>query len=122
LFSKYSKLIRHINKICRLHVPHGMIEDFIIKYFWGALGLVVCAVPLFGGKPGKNGKNSLGSRTEGPYCYLPYCETNKMKTELITNRRLLLSGSDATGRILYSYKEIVHLAGFTARVRPKPII
>jgi len=24
-----------------------MLEDFIIKYFWGAAGLVLCAVPVF---------------------------------------------------------------------------
>ncbi|CAG8652878.1 8771_t:CDS:10 [Funneliformis caledonium] len=45
-------------------------------------------------------KGDLGSRAEG----------------FITNRRLLLSSSDAFGRIMYSYKEITELAGYTARV------
>jgi len=42
----------------------------------------------------------LGSRTEG----------------FVTNRRLLLSSSDAFGRVMYSYKELSELAGYTSRV------
>jgi cation transporter-like permease len=34
-----------------------------IKYVWGALGLLLCAVPVFFNIPGSQG-SSLGSRTQ----------------------------------------------------------
>ncbi|CAG8502868.1 1897_t:CDS:10 [Cetraspora pellucida] len=95
----YFALIKHINRIFRKRIYHGMLEDFIIKYFWGAMGLVLCSVPVFF-TISDNKKDSFGSRAEG----------------FITNRRLLMSSSDAVGRIMYSYKEIAELAGYTARV------
>ncbi|OLL26837.1 ATP-binding cassette sub-family D member 2 [Neolecta irregularis DAH-3] len=95
----YFALIKHINRILRQRLWHGMMEDFVIKYLWGALGLVMCAVPVFFKVPGI-GNKSLGGRTEG----------------FVTNRRLLLSSSDAIGRLMYSYKDIAELAGYTLRV------
>jgi ATP-binding cassette subfamily D (ALD) long-chain fatty acid import protein len=91
----YNALIKHVNKIFKIRVPHGMLEDFIIKYLWGAMGLVTSSIPIF------FVQEKLGrTRTEG----------------LVTNRRLLLSSADAVGRVMYSYKEISELAGYTSRV------
>ncbi|KAJ2595512.1 ATP-binding cassette long-chain fatty acid transporter pxa2 [Coemansia sp. RSA 1722] len=106
---RYMRLVRHVSRVVRLNVFYGMLEDFVVKYFWGAAGLVACAAPVFAQRlPGtsavaavaESGSNDLGSRTR----------------DFITNRRLLLSGSDALGRMMYSYKEIVELAGYTERV------
>ena len=47
LDKNYMILVKHINKIFKTRIWHGMFEDFIIKYFWGALGYVACAVPAF---------------------------------------------------------------------------
>ena len=97
----YFSLIKHINRISKIRIGHGMIEEGIIKWLWGSLGLVICSIPVFVKLPGMGGGGSdMGSRTEA----------------LVTNRRLLLSASDAFGRIVSSYKELSEMAGYTARV------
>jgi ATP-binding cassette subfamily D (ALD) long-chain fatty acid import protein len=95
----YFTLIKHVNRMLRRRFYHGIMEDFVIKYFWGALGLMLCSVPVFFKLPGVTG-NSMGDRTEN----------------FVTNRRMLLSSSDAFGRVMFSYKEITELAGYTSRV------
>ncbi|RKF57055.1 ATP-binding cassette sub-family D member 2 [Golovinomyces cichoracearum] len=95
----YFTLIKHVNYILRRRFTHSVMEDFIIKYVWGALGLILCSVPVFFKIPG-SAAQTMGDRTEG----------------FVTNRRLLLSSSDAFGRIMFSYKEITELAGYTSRV------
>ncbi|KAI9768572.1 MAG: hypothetical protein M1840_004769 [Geoglossum simile] len=95
----YFTLIKHVNYILKKRFYHGVMEDFVIKYFWGALGLVLCSFPVFFKLPGISG-DSLGDRTES----------------FVTNRRMLLSSSDAFGRLMFSYKEITELAGHTFRV------
>lgn len=95
----YFTLIKHVNYILRQRFYHGVMEDFVIKYFWGALGLMLCSVPVFFKLPGGTG-HTMGDRTES----------------FVTNRRMLLSSSDAFGRVMFSYKEITELAGYTSRV------
>ncbi|KAK3387179.1 ABC transporter transmembrane region 2-domain-containing protein [Podospora didyma] len=95
----YFTLIKHVNYILRRRFYHGFMEDFIIKYFWGALGLMLCSVPVFVKIPGQAVMN-MGDRTES----------------FVTNRRMLLGASDAFGRVMFSYREIMELAGYTSRV------
>ena len=95
----YFTLIKHVNRILRHRLYHGVMEDFVIKYFWGALGLMLCSVPVFFKIPGQT-LHGMGDRTES----------------FVTNRRMLLSSSDAVGRVMFSYKEITELAGYTSRV------
>ena len=102
----YFTLIKHVNRILRRRFWHAFMEDFVIKYFWGALGLALCAVPVFVPLPGVNGTGpatsaaALGDRTES----------------FVTNRRMLVQSSDAFGRLMFSYKELTELAGYTSRV------
>ena len=95
----YFTLIKHVNYILRRRFYHGFMEDFVIKYFWGALGLMLCSAPVFVKLPGAVMQN-MGDRTES----------------FVTNRRMLLSASDAFGRVMFSYREIMELAGYTSRV------
>ncbi|MCJ1232682.1 hypothetical protein MMC14_000635 [Varicellaria rhodocarpa] len=95
----YFTLIKHVNRILRRRFYHAFMEDFVIKYFWGALGLILCSVPVFFKVPGQV-IGGMGDRTES----------------FVTNRRMLLSSSDAFGRVIFSYKEITELAGHTSRV------
>ncbi|MCJ1432838.1 hypothetical protein MMC27_002196 [Xylographa pallens] len=95
----YFTLIKHVNRILRRRFYHSLMEDFVIKYFWGALGLMLCSVPVFFKVPGQT-LRGMGDRTES----------------FVTNRRMLLSSSDAFGRVMFSYKEITELAGYTSRV------
>ena len=59
----YFTLIKHVNHILRRRLYHGIMEDFIIKYFWGALGLMLCSVPVFFKLPGPT-LRGMGDRTE----------------------------------------------------------
>ncbi|KAI8992395.1 ABC transporter transmembrane region 2-domain-containing protein [Pilobolus umbonatus] len=112
----YLKLVKHINSIYNIRISYNMFEDFLIKYAWSAFGLLMCAIPVFtpqfvGGTPVPVPTNQItpeetdentkiGSRTKG----------------FITNKRLMISLADAGGRMMYSYKELAELAGYTSRV------
>jgi ATP-binding cassette subfamily D (ALD) long-chain fatty acid import protein len=98
-------LIKHINVIIKAKIWHGMMEDFLIKYFWSAAGLMICAVPVFYDVEGISEESKVLNRDAGG------------RTQaFIVNRRLLMGSSDAMGRIMYSYKDLSELAGYTARV------
>ncbi|WFD18594.1 ATP-binding cassette long-chain fatty acid transporter pxa2 [Malassezia caprae] len=100
----YFSLVKHINRIFHIRIGHGMMEEGVIKWLWGAIGLIICSGPVFlkipGLSGGGRGSTSMGSRTE----------------VFVTNRRLLLSSSDAMGRIMQSYKEMSELSGYTSRL------
>ncbi|KAI0803123.1 ABC transporter transmembrane region 2-domain-containing protein [Irpex lacteus] len=96
---EYAGLVKHENMVLGKRWWHGCVEEGIVKWLWGSFGLGICAIPVFFKIPGVHSFD-LGSRTEG----------------FVTNRRLLLSSSDAFGRVMYSYKDLSELAGYTARV------
>ncbi|WFD34787.1 ATP-binding cassette long-chain fatty acid transporter pxa1 [Malassezia cuniculi] len=95
----FRQLIDHTRSILQLRIGYSFTEDFILKYTWSALGFIIMAAPtLFGDE--KHKKASTASKTQS----------------FVSNRRLLLSLSDAGSRLMYSYKGIAQLAGQTSRV------
>ncbi|RPD81674.1 hypothetical protein L226DRAFT_451207 [Lentinus tigrinus ALCF2SS1-7] len=96
---EYSGLVKHEDRVLRRRWWHGCVEEGIVKWLWGSFGLCICAIPVFFKLPGVAALD-MGGRTEG----------------FVTNRRLLLSSSDAFGRVMYSYKDLQELAGYTTRV------
>lgn len=76
--------------------------------------MLLCSVPVFFKVPGQT-LHGMGDRTESMM-------SNSLVLHIltivgfITNRRMLLSSSDALGRLMYSFREVTELAGHTSRV------
>lgn len=77
---------------------HEIAQTFIVKYFWGAAGLVLCSAPVFINK------------------YLGNDPDPNAAGEFITNRRLLMSASDSLDRLIYSRKFLLLFIGHASRV------
>lgn len=77
---------------------HKIAQTFIVKYFWGAAGLVLCSAPVFINK------------------YLGNEPDPNAAGEFITNRRLLMSASDSLDRLIYSRRFLLQFIGHATRV------
>ncbi|KAJ3050640.1 hypothetical protein HK097_008379 [Rhizophlyctis rosea] len=115
----YSRLIKHINRIYRIRIAYNMFEDFLIKYSWSAAGLLIAAIPVFfpdlAGARAKRQEARIAAEAEGG-ARKSERVTGSRTQGFITNKRLMISLADAGGRIMYSYKELNELAGYTYRV------
>ncbi|KAJ3162869.1 hypothetical protein HK101_000651 [Irineochytrium annulatum] len=131
----YLALIKHINNIYNIRIAYNMFEDMIIKYSWSAAGLMIASIPVFfphlaGSKTKRieaaiaaeeiaaGVSNNDGSSTDVADAVLDHLDrkTGSRTQSFVTNKRLMLSLADAGGRIMYSYKELSELAGYTYRV------
>lgn len=91
-----------------------MIEDFIVKYMWSACGYCLISIPVFFGAArrkviGEDTLKTAGTRNDGD-------KVAQRTEDYISNRRLLLALADAGGRLMYSWKDLAELAGYTSRV------
>ncbi|KAH0610641.1 uncharacterized protein H6S33_012168 [Morchella sextelata] len=97
--------------IYSMKIRYNMLEDFVLKYGWSALGYLFTSLPVFlPAWGGLGGLVELAGATAGSSR-----ETDRMKG-FITNKRLMLSLADAGGRMMYSFKDLSELAGYTSRV------
>lgn len=96
LDSTYKTLIRHVNRIYRIRIFYNMFEDFIIKYSWSAIGLIVAAVPVFypsiagvetkSEAKGPDVSASISTTTDTPSAEVPV-QTGSRTQGFITNKR-----------------------------------
>ncbi|CAF0823163.1 unnamed protein product [Rotaria sordida] len=102
----YDQLREQTSLIIKKKFWFIMLEQFLMKYFWHACGMIFIAIPFltYDGPPETDDPvgDPLGIST---------------RTEAFTvSKHLLTSGADALERIISSYKEIAELAGHTNRV------
>ncbi|KAH8116020.1 ABC transporter transmembrane region 2-domain-containing protein [Phellopilus nigrolimitatus] len=110
LWNAYLRLVKHINSIYKLRIAYEWTEDFVIKYLWSAAGYGLISIPVLFTRTRTVGvqvptsaeglDNAVADRTEN----------------YISSRRLLLSLADAGGRLMYAYKDVLELAGYTTRL------
>lgn len=79
-----------------------MLEQFLMKYVWSGAGMVMVSIPLLTSTINEAGESDGGVSDRTQY--------------FTTAKNMLQSGADAIERLMTSYKEIVELAGYTARV------
>lgn len=109
----FGKLSTHINSSLRVRLLFNWIEDYVIKYSWSSLGLLAMALPTF--FPSVGGLDSY-SEVASTALENPESQQRARTRAFITNKRLMLSLAEAGGRMMYSYKDLAELAGYTARV------
>lgn len=106
----YYALVKHMNLIFQQRVFYTMLEGFLMKYVWSAIGMNIIAFPTFLAdyKQQKiekatgtvEGLSSMGDRTQN----------------YIVARKLLLDSADAVERIMLAQKQISELDGYVTRV------
>eukprot|EP00835_Amoeboradix_gromovi_P004662 NODE_377_length_9768_cov_0.153584.p1 type:complete len:553 gc:universal NODE_377_length_9768_cov_0.153584:6850-8508(+) len=135
LLKSFQQLMKHNNVIYKSRLFYNSFEEFIIKYLWGCAGLLMCGYPVFDKQINQliqlvrrqyisngfggvwqvinnlNRLSSMQKQSSGDHSKV----ADRME-QFTTNRRLLMNGSDAFGRILYSFKDVAELKGYTDRV------
>ncbi|CAL1673004.1 unnamed protein product [Lasius platythorax] len=106
LNSAYKSLVTHLQRIIAVKLWYVMLEQFLMKYVWSGTGLFVIAMPLlYSTITSRSGINTDGDGG-----------VSERTRYLTTSKNLLSSGADAVERLMSSYKELVALAGYAARV------
>ena len=134
LQTSFHQLIKHVNVMYQKRLFYNTVEEFIIKYLWGCAGLILCGYPVFskqvdfiarllGSTYKSNGFHGLYQLLQQSGQLKMIKSKNSSLTvvadrmeQFTTNRRLLMNASDAFGRILYSFKDVAELKGYTDRV------
>ncbi|XP_029659561.1 ATP-binding cassette sub-family D member [Formica exsecta] len=108
LNSAYKSLVTHLQRIIAVKLWYVMLEQFLMKYVWSGTGLFVIAMPLLYNTATSSGSGIINADGDGG--------VSERTRYLTTSKNLLSSGADAVERLMSSYKELVALAGYAARV------
>ncbi|XP_076340547.1 ATP-binding cassette sub-family D member 1-like [Tachypleus tridentatus] len=106
LQQSYRSLARQMNLIFNKRLCYVMLEQFLMKYCWSAVGMIIISLPVLTGNQqqengdGYKGDDGVSTRTQ----------------YMTTAKNILIAGADAVERLMSSYKEITELAGYTSRV------
>jgi ATP-binding cassette subfamily D (ALD) long-chain fatty acid import protein len=96
-----------------------MFEDFLIKYTWSAMGLMLASIPVFfpdlAGSTIKR-KEALLAGKGADAATLASLQQGNRTQSFVTNKRLMLGLADAGGRLMLAGKDLSELAGYTHRV------
>lgn len=93
----YNRMIKQINSIYHIRIAYNMFEDFLVKYCWSAVGLIMASIPVFfpdaaGGRT-KREEAALAAQvaTEGTSGQAPALDakTGSRTQGFITNKRLM---------------------------------
>ncbi|XP_043485290.1 ATP-binding cassette sub-family D member [Leptopilina heterotoma] len=103
----YKSLTVHLRRILALKLWYVMLEQLLMKYVWSGTGLLVIALPIL--YTSRTKSSSLMQENNGD-------GVSERTGYLTTSKNLLSSGADAAERLMSSYKELVALAGYVARV------
>lgn len=98
----YHSLVKQMGVIFNKRLWYIMLEQFLMKYVWSGAGMVMVSIPLLTSTKNESGESDGGVSDRTQY--------------FTTAKNMLASGADAIERLMTSYKEIVELAGYTARV------
>ncbi|GFG39507.1 hypothetical protein Cfor_00502 [Coptotermes formosanus] len=100
----YNSLVDQMNTIFSQRLWYVMLEQFLMKYVWSGTGMIMVSLPI------------LTSKRHAEQDSSPDGGVSERTQYFTTTRNLLGSGADAVERLMSSYKEVVELAGYTARV------
>lgn len=106
LRNAYNILVQHLEYMFGVKLWFVMLEQFLMKYVWSGTGMIVVSLPILMATTSKKHEDENYSSDN----------ISERTHYFTTAKNLLLTGSNAVERLMSSYKDIVELAGHTARV------
>lgn len=101
--SMFSSLIKHSETIINKKLYMGVFDSMLVKYGAYMVGYAVVGLPVFG-------------PDSAAYLARVGNDPSAITRDYVRNSSLLINLAKAIGRLVISYKEVQHLAGFTTLV------